>query len=122
MTVEQSPEVAPATAAKRNPSYDVFELRQLQEPAEGWAVSAEEAEKLNRGEAAQGWRPGVDVEAWVLIAQNVRASNDRAAIDLALDRCERVGDARFGTFWAPRVGAFRPRTKTQTVVTQESWS
>jgi hypothetical protein len=55
-----------------------------------------------------GTGTGETVEAWLLIEENVSASNDRDAIDAAI--AHRPDDERVGMFCAPRNGVLKPRT------------
>lgn len=106
LTAAPDPAPAPAAAAgkrTRAPHYDVFELRRLRAADDDGLPIADS---------------GV-VMAWVPIASDVAAENDRAAIREAV--ADRPEAERYGTFWAPLAGALRPRTRRQQVITDDIW-
>lgn len=100
---------------KRDPVYNVFERRDLYPVTE-----------FEEGEVGGPTRTRHDVgdvvSCWELIAENVKAGSDRAAIEHALDQLGREGDDRLGTFWAPLAGAFKPRTRGTVTRTETVWS
>lgn len=90
---DQSPAGAPR---KRAPVYSVFVLREFEEP-----------------------RSTGTVHAWVLIAENVAAPNDRDAITAAASGLPE--DERYGTFWAPIAGTLKPRKRGRRVTEEDVW-
>lgn len=94
-TAVASGEGAGTPRRRRSPTYDVLELREL------------------------GTGAGETVEAWLLIAESVSASNDRDAIDTAI--AHRPDEERVGTFWAPRTGTLKPRTRAARTTTTLVW-
>lgn len=97
-------------ARKRAPVYSVFQLRTLEESG---------VQMTSVDGAYDAYQPGAKVEAWVLIAENVAAPNDRAAIVAATqDLPEGEG---YGTFWAPIAGTLKPRTRRKKITHEDVW-
>lgn len=63
--------------------------------------------------------PDAPQTAWMLVAEGVRAANDKLAIQHAV--AGRPEHEQYGTFFAVLTGTIKPRTRAKRVVHQDVW-
>jgi hypothetical protein len=86
---------------KRDPRYVVLIERDLFEPGSG---------------------QGESVTAWVVLAEDIKAKTDKAAIAAACKQAEISEDAQTrARFWAPLAQHYRPRTPRVETTSRTLW-